>query len=48
MTNNLVSDMKLLKEESKKIYGFEEKWFVFGDIAPIHPDVLRRRKIRTL
>lgn len=44
MPNNLVSDMKLLKEESKKIYGFEEKWFVFGDIAPIHPDVLRRRK----
>ena len=44
MPNNLVSDMKLLKEESKKIYGFEKNWFVFGGIAPIHPDDLRRRK----
>ena len=36
--------MKLLKEKSKKYYGFNDKWFVFGDINPLHPDVLRRRK----
>ena len=44
MPDTLISDLKLLKEEENKKYGFEEKWFVFGDIAPIHPDVLRRRK----
>lgn len=44
MPDILVQDLKLLKEDSKKYYGFEDKWFVFGDISPIHPDVLRRRK----
>lgn len=36
--------MKSLKEESKKYYGFNDDWFVFGDVSPIHPDVLRKRK----
>ena len=40
----LLNDLKLLKEKSKKYYGFNDKWFVFGDINPLHPDVLRRRK----
>ena len=25
-------------------YGFDDNWFVFGDILPIHPDIMRRRK----
>lgn len=40
----VLNDLKKLKEKSKKYYGFSEGWFVFGDINPIHPDVLRRRK----
>lgn len=40
----LLEDLRLLKEESKKYYGFNDEWFVFGDISPVHPDVLRRRK----
>lgn len=42
--NKLLNDLKTLKEETKKYYGFSEDWFVFGDIAPIHTDMLRRRK----
>lgn len=40
----LLADLKELKEATKKYYGFNEDWFVFGDVAPIHPDSLRRRK----
>ena len=40
----LYNDLKLLKEESKKYYGFNDSWFVFGDVSPIHPHVLRMRK----
>lgn len=42
--NTLFKDLKSLKEESKKYYGFNDDWFVFGDVSPIHPDVLRKRK----
>ena len=31
-------------EEQKRMYGFTEKWFVFGDTTPLHPDRLRRKK----
>ena len=39
-----VKDLLKLKKECHKYYGFNDKWFVFGDISPLHPDVLRRRK----
>lgn len=42
--NTLFKDLKSLKEESKKYYAFNDDWFVFGDVSPIHPDVLRKRK----
>ena len=44
MPDVLVEDLKTYKEQAKKYYGFSEKWFVFGDVNPIHPDVLRKRK----
>lgn len=37
----LVDDLKEYYEEQKKQYGFNIKWFVFGDTSPIHPHVLR-------
>ena len=40
----LVNDLKLLKEQQKKIYGFKESWFVLGSFDPISPDRLRLRK----
>jgi integrase len=40
----LLEDLTSLKQECKSYYGFNDNWFVFGDISPIHPDVLRRRK----
>lgn len=42
--NTLLNDLKALKEQTKKYYGFAENWFVFGDVSPIHTDVLRKRK----
>lgn len=44
MPDVLAEELKLLKEHNKKHYGFSENWFVFGDVSPLHPDVLRRRK----
>lgn len=44
MPDVLVKDLLKLKEQYYKYYGFNDKWFVFGDINPLHPDVLRRRK----
>ena len=44
MPDVLVKDLLKLKEQCHKYYGFNDKWFVFGDINPLHPDVLRRRK----
>ena len=40
----LLEDLASLKEESKKYYGFNDDWFVFGDISPIHPHTLATRK----
>lgn len=40
----LLEDLKKLKEECEKYYGFEDGWFVFGDISPIHPHTLALRK----
>ena len=45
MPDILVNDLKKLKEYNMKHqYQFTQKYFVFGDINPIHPDVLRRHK----
>jgi integrase len=44
MPDVLVEDLIKYKEEVKKYYGFNNKWFVFGDVNPLHPDVLRRHK----
>lgn len=45
MLDILVEDLSRLKEYNKKHqYGFTKYYFVFGDINPIHPDVLRRTK----
>ena len=40
----VLEDLKLLKKECKTYYGFNDKWFVFGDTSPMHPNVLRLRK----
>ncbi len=44
MTKVLEDDLKLLKEESKKIYGFKEDWFVLGYEEPMTKSALRDRK----
>lgn len=41
----LVNDLRTYKEECKKHqYGWNIRYFVAGDVNPIHLDVLRRRK----
>ena len=42
--DRLIEHLTEYKEYCKKQYNFNEKWFVYGDNAPIHPDALRRRK----
>ncbi|MDD5888067.1 MAG: site-specific integrase [bacterium] len=44
MPDVLVNYLLKLKEQCHNYYGFNDKWFVFGDINPLHPDLLRRRK----
>ena len=44
LSNKLYNDLLLYKKECKKYYGFNEKWFVFGDVNPIHPQTLRTKK----
>ena len=44
MPDRLLEDLKEYLEYQKKQYGFNNKWFVFGDINPIHTDVLRKHK----
>ena len=41
----LLDDLILLKEECKKYYDFNDNWFVFGDITPIHPHTIRMRNV---
>lgn len=42
--NVLLNDLKLLKEKCEQYYGFNEDYFVFGDVAPIHPHTMKLRK----
>lgn len=44
MAKVLEEDLKMLKEESKKIYGFNEEWFVLGYDEPMAKSALRDRK----
>lgn len=39
----LIKDLLKVKEQCHKYYGFNDKWFVFEDINPFYPDVLRRK-----
>lgn len=40
----LIKDLKLLKEQQKSIYGFKESWFILGSFEPISRDKIRIRK----
>ena len=40
----LCDDLLLLKEEAKKVYGFSEKYFVFGDAFPIGNNTMMDHK----
>jgi len=40
----LLKDLIKYKEECRKYYGFEDSWFVFRDITPIHPHTIWKRK----
>ena len=42
--DKLYDDLLKYKEICKQYYGFNEDWFVFGDITPIHPSTLRIKK----
>ena len=44
MPDILIDHLKILKEEEKTKYGFENNWFVFGDVKPIHQNLLLKRK----
>ena len=46
MPDRLVEHLNEHKENEKKKYGFNKNWFVFGDVNSIHPDVLRKRKVK--
>ena len=40
----LINHLLTYKEQFKGYYGFTEDWFVFGNVNPLHPDVLRNRR----
>lgn len=40
----LFDNLRLLKKECEKYYGFNENWFVFGDVSPFDSGLLRCRK----
>lgn len=42
----LADDLKIYYETQRRQYGFNDKWFVFGNTNPIHPDVLLKHKRR--
>ena len=44
--NQLYNDLKDYYNEQKKQYGFNNRWFVFGDTNPISTFMLRNRKIK--
>lgn len=44
ITNTLLEDLKLLKQKNKNYYGFNDRWYVFGNINPITKDKMRHEK----
>ncbi len=44
LSDKLYNDLLKYKNECKKYYGFNDKWFVFRDVNPIHPQTLRTKK----
>ena len=44
LTKTLADDLKILKGNCKKYFGFNNKWYVFGDIKPITQERMRVRK----
>ena len=44
ITKTLLEDLKLLKLRSMKCYGFNDKYYVFGDIKPLVKEKLRKEK----
>ena len=42
----LINHLKLLLDEKKKYYGFNNKWFVFGTDEPITNSKTRNRKVK--
>lgn len=40
----LVEDLKVYKQVCQRMYGFNDKWFVFGDFNPLTASALRERK----
>ena len=44
MPDILVNHLKEYKKKVSKYYNFNQKWFVVGDISPLYPDILRKRK----
>ena len=44
LTQTLADDLKILKNNCKKYFGFNNKWYVFGDIKHITQERMRIRK----
>lgn len=44
ITDTLAEDLRLLKLQSKKCYGFNDRFYVFGDINPVRKEKMRKRK----
>ena len=44
LTQTLADDLKILKSNCKKYFGFNNKWYVFGDVKPITQERMRVRK----
>lgn len=42
----LINDLQLLKEQQQQVYGFKENWFILGSFEPISSDKIRLRKNR--
>lgn len=44
--NRVINDLLVYYNQSKRQYGFNYNWFVFGDMEPLHRNTLRSAKIR--
>ena len=44
--NRVMNDLVLYYNQAKRQYGFNNNWFVFGDMEPLHRNTLRNAKIR--